>query len=74
MPLQQRLEIIDTFLDDVYEYVDKIDIHIPICILMCTFLPRRKLMNRPKLYNKFKEYLLTIKSENEVNNILCNLE
>lgn len=74
IPLNERLNIIDEFINDVYEYVDKIDIHIPICILMCTFLPRRKLKNRTKFYNKFKEHLLTIKSEKEVSSILCNLE
>ena len=74
LPIKERLKIINEFLDNVYEYVDKIDIHIPLSILMCTFLPRKDLSNRPKLYNKFKDYLSTIKSEKEVNDILCNLE
>lgn len=74
IPIEQRLKIIDEFINDVYEYINKIDIHIPICILMCTFLPKRKLLNRPKFYNRFKEHLLTIKSVNEVNEILCSLE
>lgn len=71
----KSISAIDNFLLNILPEAKELDLHVLLCLLMATNMPKKKLKNRAKLYRLTKEKILEDPAKrNQVDSLLVGLE
>ena len=71
----KSIKAIDKFLLSIMSEAKELDLHVLLCLLMATNIPKKDLKNRPELYRLTKEKILEDPDKrDQIKSLLVNLE
>jgi hypothetical protein len=71
----KSIKAIDKFLLSIMSEAKELDLHVLLCLLMATNIPKKDLKNRPELYRLTKEKILEDPDKrDQIESLLVNLE